>query len=143
RRTYYLLLLVSKRSQGKSCSFFFSRYAAAGYGLRGLARKQPVTQSIQCSDCTNCYNCPDLELRAIRRSWMLGNLGLLLGLALLIFMALRGVNIFIAALLCSILVALSNGVVVPRALLEHFPFGPLGAFTFAGKFFVLFLCGAI
>jgi H+/gluconate symporter-like permease len=74
---------------------------------------------------------------------MLGNLGLLLGLALLIFMALRGVNIFIAALLCSILVALSNGVAVPRALLEHFPFGPLGAFTFAGKFFVLFLCGAI
>ena len=64
---------------------------------------------------------------------MLGNLGLLLGLALLIFMALRGVNIFIAALLCSILVALSNGVVVPRALLEHFPFGPLGAFTFAAS----------
>lgn len=74
---------------------------------------------------------------------MLGNLGLLLGLALLIFMALRGVNIFIAALLCSLLVALSNGVAVPAALLEHFPFGPLGAFTFAGKFFVLFLCGAI
>lgn len=41
---------------------------------------------------------------------MLGNLGLLVGLALLIFMALRGVNIFIAALLCSILVALTNGV---------------------------------
>lgn len=75
---------------------------------------------------------------------MLGNLGLLLGLALLIFMALRGVNIFIAALLCSILVALSNGVAVPGALLEHFPFSSqLGAFTFAGKFFVLFLCGAI
>ena len=74
---------------------------------------------------------------------MLGNLGLLLGLALLIFMALRGVNIFIAALLCSILVALTNGVAVSGALLEHFPFGPLGAFTFAGKFFVLFLCGAI
>ncbi|MGP0174560.1 GntP family permease [Pseudomonas sp. NCHU5208] len=74
---------------------------------------------------------------------MLGNLGLLVGLALLIFMALRGVNIFIAALLCAILVALTNAVQVPKALLEYFPFGPLGAFTFAGKFFVLFLCGAI
>ncbi|VXC63918.1 Citrate transporter [Pseudomonas sp. 8Z] len=74
---------------------------------------------------------------------MLGNLGLLLGLALLIFMALRGVNIFIAALVCALLVATTNGVAVPKALLEHFPFGPLGAFTFAGKFFVLFLCGAI
>lgn len=74
---------------------------------------------------------------------MLGNVGLLLGLGLLIFMALRGVNIFIAALVCSILVAVSNALSVPTALLEHFPFGPLGAFTFAGKFFVLFLCGAI
>ena len=74
---------------------------------------------------------------------MLGNLGLLLGLVLLMFMALRGVNIFIAALTCSLVVALSNGLAAPQALLEFFPFGPLGAFTFAGKFFVLFLCGAI
>ncbi|HUE94451.1 GntP family permease [Pseudomonas sp.] len=74
---------------------------------------------------------------------MLGNMGLFAGLALLIFMALRGVNIFIAALLCALVVALSNGLVLSQALLEYFPFGPLGAFTFAGKFFVLFLCGAI
>ena len=74
---------------------------------------------------------------------MLGNAGLLAGLALLIFMALRGVNIFIAALLCALVVAFSNGLHAPQALLEYFPFGPLGAFTFAGKFFVLFLCGAI
>ncbi|MEX6502829.1 GntP family permease [Pseudomonas zhanjiangensis] len=74
---------------------------------------------------------------------MLGNVGLLAGLALLIFMALRGVNIFIAALSCSMLVALSNDLPVTQALLEYFPFGPLGAFSFAGKFFVLFLCGAI
>ena len=74
---------------------------------------------------------------------MLGNVGLLLGLVLLMFMALRGVNIFIAALSCSLVVAWSNGLPAPQALLEFFPFGPLGAFTFAGKFFVLFLCGAI
>ncbi|MVW76012.1 GntP family permease [Pseudomonas xionganensis] len=74
---------------------------------------------------------------------MLGNLGLFVGLALLMWMALRGVNIFIAALFCSLVVALSNELQAPQALLEYFPFGPLGAFTFAGKFFVLFLCGAI
>lgn len=74
---------------------------------------------------------------------MLGNLGLFVGLALLMWMALRGVNIFIAALVCSLVVALSNDLQAPQALLEFFPFGPLGAFTFAGKFFVLFLCGAI
>ncbi|ARU88708.1 GntP family permease [Pseudomonas sp. M30-35] len=74
---------------------------------------------------------------------MLGNLGLLVALGLLVFMALRGVNIFIATLFSSIIVAVTNGLAVPQALLEYFPFGPLGAFTFAGKFFVLFLCGAI
>jgi H+/gluconate symporter-like permease len=74
---------------------------------------------------------------------MLGHVGLLAGLALLIFMALRGANIFIAALVCASVVALTNDLSVPQALLEYFPFGPLGAFTFAGKFFVLFLCGAI
>ncbi|SFT37292.1 GntP family permease [Pseudomonas marincola] len=74
---------------------------------------------------------------------MLGNFGLLAGLVLLMFMALRGVNIFIAVVLCSIVVALTNNLLVPQALLEFFPFGPLGAFTFAGKFFLLFVCGAI
>lgn len=74
---------------------------------------------------------------------MIGYIGLLAGLALLIFMALRGVNILIATLFCSALVALTNGLLIPQVFLEFFPFGPLGAFTFAGKFFVLFICGAI
>ncbi len=74
---------------------------------------------------------------------MTGNIGLLLGLAALILMALRGVNILIAALLASLIVGLSNGLAVDRILLEHFAFGPLGAFSFAGQFFVLFLTGAI
>lgn len=74
---------------------------------------------------------------------MLGNLGLLAGLALLIYMALRGVNIFIASLVCSLVVAVTNGLLIPRTLLEHYPAGQLGAFTFAGRFFLLFLCGAI
>jgi H+/gluconate symporter-like permease len=74
---------------------------------------------------------------------MLGNLGLLLGLAVLITMALKGVNILIAALVASLIVALSNQFGPAETLLEHFPFGPLGAFSFAGRFFVLFLAGAI
>jgi len=74
---------------------------------------------------------------------MLGNLGLFFGLALLIWMALRGVNILIASLLCSLVIALTNDLAIPQTLLEYFPFGPLGAFSFAGKFFILFLCGAI
>jgi H+/gluconate symporter-like permease len=74
---------------------------------------------------------------------MLANLGLLAGLVLLIIMALRGVNILVAALVSSLVVAVTNGMGLSSALLEHFPFGPLGAFSFAGKFFVLFLTGAI
>jgi H+/gluconate symporter-like permease len=74
---------------------------------------------------------------------MLANLGLLAGLVLLIVMALRGVNILVAALVASLVVAITNGMGFSTTLLEHFPFGPLGAFSFAGKFFVLFLTGAI
>ena len=74
---------------------------------------------------------------------MLGYIGLFAGLALLIWFALRGVNIFLASVICALVVAIPNGILLPSALLEHYPFGPLGAYTFAGKFFLLFLCGAI
>lgn len=74
---------------------------------------------------------------------MLGNIGLLVGLAALIIMALRGINILVAAIAASLIVALTNGLGLAPTLLEHFPSGPLGAFTFAGRFFILFLAGAI
>lgn len=74
---------------------------------------------------------------------MMGNAGLLLGLIGLIVMALRGVNILVAALTASLVVGLSNGLEVDRIVLDYFAFGPLGAFSFAGQFFVLFLTGAI
>lgn len=74
---------------------------------------------------------------------MLGNIGLLAGVALLIYLALRGINIFIASLVCALVVALTNGMLISQTFLEFYPFGPLGAFSFAGKFFLLFLCGAI
>jgi H+/gluconate symporter-like permease len=70
-------------------------------------------------------------------------LGLLAGLALLIFLALRGVNILFASLLCGLVVALSNGLPIAEAFSQHYAAGPLGTFSFAGKFFLLFIAGAI
>lgn len=74
---------------------------------------------------------------------MLGNLGLLLGLALLIGLALRGWNILLAVLLAILVIGLTNGMALQEVFLQHFPFGPSGAFSFAGNFLLLFLCGAL
>lgn len=70
-------------------------------------------------------------------------LGLLGSVALLIWLALRGVNIIFASLLCSLIVILTNDLPLAEGLGEYFSFGPLGAFTFAGKFFLLFAAGAM
>ncbi len=70
-------------------------------------------------------------------------LGLLGGVALLVWLALRGVNIVLAAVLSSMLVIVTNGLPVAQGITEYFSFGPLGAFTFAGKFFLLFTAGAV
>jgi len=74
---------------------------------------------------------------------MIGNIGLLLGLVLLIGLALRGVNILLAVLVSVLLIGLTNGMAVSDVFLQHFPFGPSGAFSFAGNFLLLFLCGAL
>lgn len=74
---------------------------------------------------------------------LIGYLGLLGGLVLLIRLALSGVNIILAALLSSALVILTNGLPIAAGLGEYFSFGALGAFTFAGKFFLLFAAGAM
>ncbi|TXS95790.1 GntP family permease [Parahaliea maris] len=74
---------------------------------------------------------------------LIGYLGLLGGLVLLIWLALRGINIILAALLSSALVILTNGLPIAAGLSEYFAFGGLGAFTFAGKFFLLFATGAM
>jgi len=70
-------------------------------------------------------------------------LGLLGSVALLIWLALRGVNIVFASLFCSLIIILTNGLPVAAGMGEYFSFGPLGAFTFAGKFFLLFAAGAM
>lgn len=69
--------------------------------------------------------------------------GLLISVALLIWLALRGIDIIFAAVLCSLLVIITNGLPIAEGMTEYFSFGPLGAFTFAGKFFLLFAAGAM
>jgi H+/gluconate symporter-like permease len=70
-------------------------------------------------------------------------LGLLAGLALLIWLALRGVNIIFASVVCSLVVIVTNGLPLAAGLGEYYAFGKLGAFTFAGRFFLLFAAGAV
>ncbi len=69
--------------------------------------------------------------------------GLLGSVALLIWLALRGVDIVFAALLCALLVIISNQLPLADSLMNAFALGKLGAFTFAGKFFLLFAAGAV
>lgn len=69
--------------------------------------------------------------------------GLIISVALLIWLALRGIDIIFASLLCSLLVIMTNGLPIAEGMTEYFSFGPLGAFTFAGKFFLLFAAGAM
>lgn len=69
--------------------------------------------------------------------------GLLGSVGLLIWLALRGVNIIFASLLCSLVVILTNGLPIAEGISDYYSFGPLGAFTFAGKFFLLFAAGAV
>jgi H+/gluconate symporter-like permease len=74
---------------------------------------------------------------------LIGYAGLLAALALLIWLALRGINIVFAALLSATVVIVSNGLPVASGLGDYFAFGPLGAFSFAGRFFLLFAAGAM
>ncbi len=70
-------------------------------------------------------------------------MGLLGGVVLLIWLAMRGVDIVFSAVLSSLLVIVTNGLPLAEGITEYFSFGPLGAFTFAGKFFLLFGAGAM
>jgi H+/gluconate symporter-like permease len=74
---------------------------------------------------------------------MLGIVGLLAGLALLMWLALRGVNVIFASVLCSLVVMATNALPLVESLRDGYTFGDLGAFTFAGRFFLLFAAGAV
>lgn len=70
-------------------------------------------------------------------------IGIILAVCLFIYFAMRGVSIFLAALICTLLVVVTNGLPIDKSIFEYFAFGPLGAFSFAGKFFLLFVMGAM
>lgn len=74
---------------------------------------------------------------------MIGIIGLLCGLGLLIWLALRGINVIFASVICSLIVIATNGLPLADTLRNAYTFGSLGAFTFAGNFFLLFAAGAI
>jgi len=74
---------------------------------------------------------------------MIELLGLLAGLGLLMILALRDVNIIFAAVLCALVVIVTNGLPFAESLTNSFTIGDLGAFTFAGRFFLLFAAGAV
>ena len=69
---------------------------------------------------------------------VVSTLGLIGSVALLIWLALRGVDIIFAALLASLVVIVTNQLPLADSLANAFVLGKLGAFTFAGKFFLLF-----
>ncbi len=74
---------------------------------------------------------------------MLENIGLLVGLLVLIICALRGFSILLASLLATVVVIVTNHLPLADSLLVDYAIGPLGGFTFAGKFFLLFVSGAV
>jgi H+/gluconate symporter-like permease len=71
---------------------------------------------------------------------VLGNIGVLLGLALLIVLAVRGVNILIASIVSAAVVAVLNGLSMATAFGVDYI---AAMFGFAGKYFFLFLTGAV
>ncbi len=70
-------------------------------------------------------------------------IGIILAVILFIYFAMRGVSIFLAAIICTLLVVVTNGLPLDKSIFDYFAFGPLGAFSFAGKFFLLFVMGAL
>jgi len=75
-------------------------------------------------------------------TWI-GDIGLIVSVVLLIWLAMRGVDIVFAALMSAVVVIVTNGLPLAQSLNTGFALGPLGAFSFAGKFFLLFVAGAM
>lgn len=74
---------------------------------------------------------------------MLSIFGLLGGLALLIFLTIRGMNLFIAAPLCAVFVALCNGIAVFTGEANFITMYMSGFTSFIGAWFFMFLLGAL
>ncbi|WEG14869.1 GntP family permease [Pullulanibacillus sp. KACC 23026] len=71
---------------------------------------------------------------------MLSLIGLILSLALLIFLTMRGINIIISAIICSIVVSVFGGLNLETALTKYYMDGFTGYFA---SWFLVFMLGAI
>ena len=71
---------------------------------------------------------------------MLGLIGMLVALALLVILAMRGWNILLIAIVCSAVVALTNGMNLYETLLDSYMLGYVGFFK---SWFMMFLAGAL
>ena len=71
---------------------------------------------------------------------VLGMLGLIAALALLVYLTMKGINIIIAALISSVLIAITGGLNLETALMDNYMTGFTGYFA---SWFLVFLLGAI
>ncbi|MFZ4450902.1 GntP family permease [Salibacterium aidingense] len=71
---------------------------------------------------------------------VIGMIGLIVSLGLLIYLTMKGINIIIAALLCSLLAAVTGGLNLQTAMMESYMDGFTGYFA---SWFLVFLLGAI
>src|SRR5690625_3116385 len=71
---------------------------------------------------------------------ILGGIGLIGSLVLLIYLTMKGVNIIIAALLSSIVIAITGGLNLETAMMDSYMTGFTGYFS---SWFLVFLLGAI
>ncbi|MCH6266090.1 MULTISPECIES: GntP family permease [Neobacillus] len=67
-------------------------------------------------------------------------IGFFIGLILLVILTMRGVNIIIAALVCSVILALTSGLSLEKALTDSYMGGFVGYFS---SWFLVYLLGAI
>ncbi|MBP2077221.1 GntP family permease [Oceanobacillus polygoni] len=71
---------------------------------------------------------------------VLGMLGLIAALALLVYLTMKGINIIIAALISSVVIAITGGLNLETALMDNYMTGFTGYFA---SWFLVFLLGAI
>ncbi|GGH79849.1 H+/gluconate symporter-like permease [Pullulanibacillus pueri] len=71
---------------------------------------------------------------------MLSMIGLILSLVLLIFLTMKGINIIISAVICSIVVAVFSGINLADAMTKDYMDGFTGYFA---SWFLIFMLGAI
>ena len=70
----------------------------------------------------------------------LSMIGLIVSLVLLIYLTLKGINIIVAAILCSIILAVTGGLNLQTAMMENYMDGFTDYFS---SWFLVFLLGAI